>query len=65
MTPIQYKRALKVLGATPASKKAASLLGITVRQSQRFANGENQITPTVCKLLKCLMEVQKRDEKSR
>jgi len=39
------------------------MLGVAVRQNQRFAGGENQITPTV-KLLKCLLEVQKRSEKS-
>ena len=52
--------ALKELGATPASKKAAGMLGVTVRQCQRFASGENQIPATVVKLLECLLEVAKR-----
>jgi hypothetical protein len=60
MTPAQFKAALKKLGATPSSKKAAEMLGVTVRQNQRFASGENEIPPTVVKLLECLLEVAKR-----
>jgi hypothetical protein len=57
MTPAQYKKALNALGVTVASKKVEELIGITVRQSMRFASGENQIPGPIEKLLKCLQEV--------
>jgi hypothetical protein len=55
MTPAQFKAALKKLGATPSSKKAAEMLGVTVRQNQRFMSGENEVPPTIQKLLACLL----------
>lgn len=59
MTPAQFKAALKKLDATPSSKKAAAMLGLSLRQVQRFASGENAIPGPVEKLLKCLLEAEK------
>jgi hypothetical protein len=55
MSPEQYLRALHKLGLTVASKATAETLGITVRQSLRYASGENAIPKMMAKLLACLI----------
>jgi hypothetical protein len=42
---------------TPASKRAAEALGVTIRQNQRYASGETEVPATVVKLLECLVKV--------
>jgi transcriptional regulator with XRE-family HTH domain len=64
MTPKQFRAALKRLGLTPSSKRAAQALGVSVRQVQRFASGENHIPPTVVKLLAALTELRQSKPKS-
>ena len=59
MTPQQFRAALRKLGLTPSSKRSAQALGVSVRQVQRFASGENQIPPTVVRLLSALSELAK------
>jgi hypothetical protein len=56
MTTAQYLAALKTLGLTRASKKTAAALGVTVRQCQRYADGEN-IPETIALLLKCYLKL--------
>lgn len=51
MTIKQYLAALKKLGLTPAGQATAEALGLTVRQCQRIASGENEISGTIAKLL--------------
>lgn len=51
MTKEEYLAALKKLGLTHASRETALYLGISIRQSQRFADGENQIPRTLDLLL--------------
>lgn len=51
MTQKQYLAALKKLDLTIASKRTAHVLGLSVRQCQRFAAGETAIPPTVERLL--------------
>ena len=58
MTPNQYKKALKTLGITVASKRVEDALGITVRQSMRFSSGENSIPGPIEKLLECLIAAE-------
>jgi hypothetical protein len=41
MTPRQFVIALKKLGMTPGSLRAADALGVTVRQNLRYASGES------------------------
>lgn len=55
MTIAQYLAALKNLGLTRASKKTAAALGVTVRQCQRYADGDQEIPETIALLLKCLL----------
>jgi hypothetical protein len=57
MTPRQFVTALKKLGMTPGSKRAAEALGVTVRQNLRYASGETGVPSTVVKLLECLIQV--------
>jgi hypothetical protein len=49
MTKTQYRRALEELKLTPYS--AAPLLGISLRQSHRYASGEQTVKDTVALLL--------------
>lgn len=49
MTTKQYLHALEKLGLTPYS--AASVLGISLRQSHRYASGEQKVKPSVALLL--------------
>lgn len=55
MSPEQYVRALHKLGLTVASKATAKTLGVTVRQSLRYASGENAIPGMMIRLLRCLI----------
>jgi uncharacterized membrane protein len=57
MTPQQFVASLKKLGYRPQSKKAAEVLGVSVRQLQRWGSGENEVTPTVERLLEVLWVV--------
>jgi transcriptional regulator with XRE-family HTH domain len=51
MTMKQYLAALKSLGLTVAGQRTADVLGLSVRQVQRFASGESEIPGSVAKLL--------------
>jgi DNA-binding transcriptional regulator YiaG len=57
MTPEHFRKALRKLGLTPSSKRTAVALGVSVRQCQRWASGENNIPATVVKLLAALIEL--------
>jgi hypothetical protein len=57
MTTNQYLTALKTLGLTRASKKTAAALGVTVRQCQRYADGDQAVPETVALLLRCYVEL--------
>ena len=54
MTKTQYRRALKQLGLTIAGGRTAKVLGISPRQSQRYAAGEpiSVAGPSGCPRLK-------------
>jgi hypothetical protein len=56
LTTKQYLRALKKLGLTHASKATAAALGVTVRQCQRYADGD-PIPETIALLLDCYLRV--------
>jgi DNA-binding transcriptional regulator YiaG len=60
MTPDQFRKALRKLGLTPSSKRSAQALGVTVRQCQRWASGENKVPPAIVKLLAALAELQRK-----
>jgi hypothetical protein len=60
MTAKQFVRALERLGYTKASKHAAEALGLSTRQLIRLSNGQSPVSPTIQKLLECLLAVQKR-----
>jgi hypothetical protein len=51
MTSKQYLAALKKLGLTPASQRTAALLGLSVRQCQRIAHGEQAVPRPAALLL--------------
>lgn len=51
MNTKQYLAALKKLDLTPASKKTAEKLGLSVRQCQRLAAGDQAIPETIAHLL--------------
>jgi len=51
MTPRQYHEALKELGLTVASQRTAKLLGVNIRQSQRYASGDAEVPEAVERLL--------------
>jgi hypothetical protein len=51
MTTEQYLHALKRLGLTPASKRTAEALGLSLRQAQRIAAGECAVPGPVALLL--------------
>jgi hypothetical protein len=55
MTPQQFVSSLKKLGYRPQSKEAAEALGVSVRQLQRWGSGENEVTPTIERLLDALL----------
>lgn len=51
MTKTQYLAALKKLRLTPSGKRTARVLGLSIRQCQRFASGETAVPQTVERLL--------------
>ena len=51
MTTKQYLAALKKLGLTPSGKATAAALGLTLRQCQRYAAGEQEVARPVELLL--------------
>jgi len=51
MTPRQYHEALKELGLTVASQRTAKLLGVNIRQSQRYASGDAEVPEAIERLL--------------
>lgn len=51
MTARQYLAALKSLGLTPSGKATADVLGLSLRQCQRFAAGDSEVPGSVAKLL--------------
>lgn len=53
MTSRQYNAALAKLNLTPYA--AAPVLGISLRQSHRYASGEQPVKDTVAKLLACYL----------
>lgn len=53
MTAPQYNAALAKLDLTPYG--AARVLGISLRQSHRYASGEQPIKETIAKLLACYL----------
>lgn len=55
MTQKQYTEALKKLGLSAYS--AGPVLGISVRQSHRYASGEQVVNATVAKLLKLILRL--------
>lgn len=55
MTTKQYLAALKKLGLTPSGKATAAALGLTVRQCQRYAAGQD-VPATVALLLRMYLE---------
>lgn len=55
MTNNQYLAALKKLRLTPASKATAEALGLSVRQVQRIAAGQD-VPETVAKLIRMYLE---------
>lgn len=59
MTKQDYLKSLKKLGLTPASKETAKTLGLSLRQCQRLASGQNNISKTVSNLLIALIELSK------
>ena len=50
MTTSQYLAALRKLGLTPASKRTAAVLGLSLAQIKRYAAGDNVPGP-VARLL--------------
>lgn len=53
MTKAAYRKALEELNLTPYS--AAAVLGISLRQSHRYASGEQPIKETVALLLQAYL----------
>jgi len=53
MTPAEYKAQLELLGLTPYTARA--VLGISPRQTYRYASGEAEIPDTVAKLLRAMV----------
>lgn len=51
MTQQQYLAALRKLGLSPASKRTAAMLGLSVRQIQRLADGSQEVPATVALLI--------------
>lgn len=56
MTPAQYTAALRKLGLTVASKATAETLGVAIRQSMRYASGEQPVSAPVAKLLRAMVK---------
>ena len=58
MTPLQYTKAKANLGLSHSGMARA--LGISLRQSMRYASGENPVAEPVAKLLAHLIRDDKR-----
>lgn len=58
MSPSQFKAALKKLGTGHNRIGAAQLMGVTVRQNQRWATGGNPIPPSTELLIAALLALQ-------
>jgi hypothetical protein len=59
MNKKQYLAALKALELTPASKKTAEALGLSVRHIKRLASGERKVPKTLAILIHLLLERRK------
>ena len=59
MTPAQYRKALEALGLTQGS--AAEFLGVSIRTSHGYANGE-PIPEGYAKLLRLMIRLKLRTE---
>jgi orotate phosphoribosyltransferase-like protein len=55
MTADEFTTALKVFALTPHQKAAAQMLGISLRQCQRYSAGEAVIPASVDKLMERLL----------
>lgn len=51
MTTRAYLAALAALGLTPSGQRTAQVLGLSLRQCQRIAAGDNEVPGTVVLLL--------------
>lgn len=51
MTTAQYLKAIARLGLSPSGKRTAALLGVSVRQIQRYATGAQPIAKYVALLI--------------
>jgi hypothetical protein len=47
----EYRRALKRLGLSTASKRTARYVGVSIRQGQGLASGERRVPRAVARLL--------------
>jgi hypothetical protein len=61
VTKTQYRKALEQLGLPIAGERTAKVLGISTRQSQRYAAGE-AISETVALLLQAYLRLGKLPE---
>jgi hypothetical protein len=55
MTPLQYRAACDKLGLTIVG--SGPVLGVSKRQAQRYAHGEQPIPETVAKLLRAMIRL--------
>ena len=62
MTPAQYKKAKASLLLSHSGM--AEALGISLRQSMRYASGENPVSEPVAKLLAHLIQDAKKSRRS-
>lgn len=59
MTTAEYLKALDALGLTPAGQATAEALGLSLRQCQRYAAGDN-VPKTLEKLLRLMLLARRR-----
>ena len=59
MTARQFDAALSKLGLSVYA--SAPLLGISLRQAQRYSAGETEVNPTVAKLLRAMLLLERTD----
>lgn len=60
MTPDQFKKAIKQLGLS--QEKAGLWLGLSERQGQRYASGDQEIPAPVGKLLRLVLRLKLKPE---
>lgn len=60
MTPTQFRTAISKLGLS--QERAGLWLGLSKRQGQRYANGEQAIPEPVAKLLRLVIKLSLRPE---